>query len=177
MKTTQKIKKTPGEGFEINNAAIKKIVDFLFEGVNSRAKEVLILRFGMDGKKPRALSAIGNKFRITRERVRQIEVDSFKRMKKMKKPVGYKEIIDRAIEIIDFYGDFCEKRKLKEKIKVDISDLERRYLMIILNSSSRLRFQKTNKQLKAYWYQEKEKSIKKMPSLICQFFPFFMYKL
>jgi DNA-directed RNA polymerase sigma subunit (sigma70/sigma32) len=37
------------------------------------AREVLTLRFGLDGGPPRTLEQIGNNFGLTQERIRQIE--------------------------------------------------------------------------------------------------------
>ena len=33
----------------------------------------MTLRFGLDGQEPRTLEEVGNKFKVTRERVRQIQ--------------------------------------------------------------------------------------------------------
>jgi len=144
------------QGKEIEAATINEIVNFLLDKIGPRAKELLELRFGLNGKKPESLSAIGKKMGITRERVRQIENDSFQKLKKINKDDQYQAIIEKAIGIVDSYGGFCEKRRLKKMVKNDVSDLERRYLMIILNSCSYLNFQKGNRQLEAFWYDEKK---------------------
>lgn len=140
----------------ISSAVIKNIADFLLNKISPRAKQILTLRFGLNGNEPKPLSAIGAKLNITRERVRQIEVDSLKKMKKMEKPKEHQMIEKKALEIINSYGGFCEKRKLKEKIKPGLTDSERRCLMIILNSSQNLKFEKADKQLEAYWHISKE---------------------
>ena len=38
-----------------------------------REAEIVILRFGLDGQEPRTLDQVGKKFKVTRERVRQIQ--------------------------------------------------------------------------------------------------------
>ena len=38
-----------------------------------REAEIVILRFGLDGQEPRTLDKVGRKFKVTRERVRQIQ--------------------------------------------------------------------------------------------------------
>jgi RNA polymerase primary sigma factor len=43
------------------------------EELDSREAEILTMRFGLDGTKPRTLEEVGRKFRVTRERVRQIQ--------------------------------------------------------------------------------------------------------
>ena len=41
--------------------------------LSDREQTILSLRFGLDGKTPMTLAAIGKKFHITRERVRQLQ--------------------------------------------------------------------------------------------------------
>jgi len=54
-------------------AILQEEVQGILRGVsNPRAKKIIILRFGLDGKKPRTLEQIGKKIGRTRERVRQI---------------------------------------------------------------------------------------------------------
>jgi RNA polymerase primary sigma factor len=38
-----------------------------------REAEIVSLRFGLDGREPRTLDEVGKKFKVTRERVRQIQ--------------------------------------------------------------------------------------------------------
>ena len=41
--------------------------------LGDREAEILTMRFGLDGKLPRTLEDVGKKFKVTRERVRQIQ--------------------------------------------------------------------------------------------------------
>jgi len=55
----------------------------LQEALNSlsdRERHVLVLRYGLDGQEPRTLEDIGRRLGLTRERVRQIEVESLRRL-------------------------------------------------------------------------------------------------
>ncbi|HMA26500.1 MAG TPA: sigma-70 family RNA polymerase sigma factor [Solirubrobacterales bacterium] len=46
-----------------------------------RDREVLELRYGLDGRQPMTLEEVGDAFGVTRERIRQIENNSLKRLK------------------------------------------------------------------------------------------------
>ncbi len=46
----------------------------------TREREVVTLRYGIDGNEPRTLEEIGRRLGLTRERVRQIELDSLRRL-------------------------------------------------------------------------------------------------
>jgi len=45
----------------------------ILEELEPREAEILTLRFGLDGNKPKTLEEVGKKFKVTRERVRQIQ--------------------------------------------------------------------------------------------------------
>lgn len=59
---------------------IKDILDFLSQ-LDHRDARVLRLRFGLEGQDPLTLKEIGNVIGLTRERVRQIEIDSLRRLR------------------------------------------------------------------------------------------------
>ena len=44
---------------------------------------MLELRYGLDGKSPRTLDEVGRTFRVTRERIRQIENQSLRKLQSM----------------------------------------------------------------------------------------------
>jgi len=50
------------------------------EVLSDRARRVLVLRYGLDDSEPKTLEEIGRRLGLTRERVRQIEVESLKRL-------------------------------------------------------------------------------------------------
>jgi RNA polymerase primary sigma factor len=53
----------------------------LVEALEPRQREVLRLRFGLDGQGPKTLREIGERFRLTRERIRQIERQALARLR------------------------------------------------------------------------------------------------
>jgi RNA polymerase primary sigma factor len=60
----------------LRNETLRKLLATLSE----REQTVLELRFGLDGQRPRTLDEVGRTFNITRERIRQIENRSLKRL-------------------------------------------------------------------------------------------------
>ena len=50
---------------------------------------ILTERFGLNGKKPKTLEAIGKPLNLTRERVRQLQNIAIRRVKKAMKEQGY----------------------------------------------------------------------------------------
>ena len=57
-----------------------KMVYNLLDAIDEREALVLRLRFGLNGKEPLTLKQIGSEIGLTRERVRQIEVDALRKL-------------------------------------------------------------------------------------------------
>lgn len=62
------------------NDEIRRMVGLLGE-IDDRASTILRLRYGLDGDDPLTLKEIGQKIGLTRERVRQIEHETLKRLR------------------------------------------------------------------------------------------------
>jgi RNA polymerase sigma factor (sigma-70 family) len=66
---------------QVERAELKEIIEKLvLATLSPRSSRVLVLRFGLFGTKRRTLEQIGQKFSITKERVRQIETQTLKRV-------------------------------------------------------------------------------------------------
>ena len=48
--------------------------------LHERERQVLVLRYGLDDSEPKTLEEIGRRLGLTRERVRQIELESLRRL-------------------------------------------------------------------------------------------------
>ncbi|MCJ7498686.1 RNA polymerase subunit sigma-70, partial [bacterium] len=46
-------------------------------------KEIIILRFGLDNSEPKTLESIGQRYGVTRERIRQIESSALRKLRKI----------------------------------------------------------------------------------------------
>jgi RNA polymerase sigma factor (sigma-70 family) len=59
------------------HADLARLLDYL----NPREREILSLRFGLDGATPRTLDEVGRQFNVTRERIRQIEAKALTKLR------------------------------------------------------------------------------------------------
>ncbi|HKJ04841.1 MAG TPA: sigma-70 family RNA polymerase sigma factor [Geopsychrobacteraceae bacterium] len=53
------------------------------ESLSENEREILVLRFGLDDREPQTLDTIGQKFGVTRERIRQIEAKSLAKLRRI----------------------------------------------------------------------------------------------
>ena len=66
---------------EASHKILKHYIKILLGELDDKVKQIMILRYGLDGEKPRTLEEIGKMFGVTRERVRQIEIRALKTLK------------------------------------------------------------------------------------------------
>ena len=57
----------------LRDKTLRQEVSDILEELDPREAEILTLRFGLDGSKPKTLEDVGKRFKVTRERVRQIQ--------------------------------------------------------------------------------------------------------
>jgi RNA polymerase primary sigma factor len=80
----------PDEEAEITmrKETLRKILGTL----SSRERQVLELRYGLDGQHPRTLDEVGRTFNVTRERIRQIENKSLKKLRALADAVKLRDV-------------------------------------------------------------------------------------
>jgi RNA polymerase primary sigma factor len=70
---------------------LKEQLEDVLGTLSDREKKVLVMRFGLDGSRPKTLEEVGREFQVTRERIRQIEA---KALRKLKHPSRSKKLKD-----------------------------------------------------------------------------------
>jgi len=69
------------ETWLFKTVVVEVVAEALEEVLNMREREVLTRRFGFGGDEPETLEAIGDSYRVTRERIRQIESKALLKLK------------------------------------------------------------------------------------------------
>lgn len=77
----------------IISESLKEEIKEVLDTLTPKEKEVLELRFGLNGNEPSTLEAIGNKYNLTRERIRQIENKALKRINRLNSRTGLKDYL------------------------------------------------------------------------------------
>jgi RNA polymerase primary sigma factor len=64
----------------------------ILETLSARERRVLELRYGLDGQTPQTLDEVGRAFNVTRERIRQIENQSLKKLRALADAVSLRDV-------------------------------------------------------------------------------------
>ena len=77
-----------------NHAMLKEGLIEVLETLTPREQEVLILRFGLNDERTRTLEEVGQRFDLTRERIRQIESKALNKLRHPSRSKKLKEFLD-----------------------------------------------------------------------------------
>lgn len=80
-KDSELIELIPDETSEVEVLESRETVDSLLSNLTPREREVIRWRFGLDGASTRSLAEIGQKYELSRERIRQIENKAMRKLK------------------------------------------------------------------------------------------------
>jgi RNA polymerase primary sigma factor len=76
------------------NTLLRREIEDALNKLTPREREVIRMRFGLDDGNPRTLEEVGRYFKVTRERIRQIEAKALKKLKHPSKSRKLREFLD-----------------------------------------------------------------------------------
>lgn len=76
---------------KVSKELLKDALGKVLETLSPRERKVLLMRFGLEDSKPKTLEEVGKEFKVTRERIRQIEA---KAIRKLKHPTRARKLRD-----------------------------------------------------------------------------------
>jgi RNA polymerase primary sigma factor len=80
----------PDEAAEV--AMRREALRSILGALSPRERQVLELRYGLDGQQPRTLDEVGRAFNVTRERIRQIEHQSLKKLRALADAASVRDV-------------------------------------------------------------------------------------
>lgn len=98
-----------------------EIINNLFSELSDRERDVLIRRYGLHGSGKETLESIGNAHSLTRERIRQIETTSVKKLQNLQNLNDHLTTLKKVInQLLEEHGGIMEKEYMLN-ILVDFS--------------------------------------------------------
>ena len=77
---------------EAEAALRREALRSILGSLSQRERRVLELRYGLDGQQPRTLDEVGRTFNVTRERIRQIEHQSLKKLRALAEAAHVRDV-------------------------------------------------------------------------------------
>jgi hypothetical protein len=129
----------------------KKISSNLLEDLPQRVKEVISRRFGLETGERETLEAIGKSFKITRERVRQIEEAGIDKIRPG---------INNYQKVFQFFYDYFKKQGGLKKETILLSDLGgekyQEQIFFLLSLDKNFERRSESEDFSSFWVLDKE---------------------
>ena len=74
---------------ELEQENIKKVIHDILDTLTDREKEIFMLLYGIDGQPPMTMSDVSKKYKLSKERIRQIHKKGMKKLRSELMMVGY----------------------------------------------------------------------------------------
>jgi len=142
----------------------KKITQDLISELREKEREVIVRRFGLEGRKRETLQAIGDSSGITRERVRQIQASATKKIKpRLEK---HRKVFEGFSEYFKKFGGVRREESLLE----ELGRGQENELVFLLSLEGSCRRFNQDKDFYSFWAGELEsvKQAKEAIGLLCQ---------
>ena len=138
----------------------KKVTEDFLSVLSDRSKIIISRRFAFGKKRVETLEKIGNDYKITRERVRQIESDGVKKIKKNLNKFKTKKEFDK---IQSFFNAELEKSGglKREDLFLDIlgEEKQKNYIVFLLHLTDKCERLKEDNSFHALWTLDKNKVV------------------
>jgi hypothetical protein len=135
---------------------LKRLVFDMLKNLNERQRNVIIKRYNLDGKGVQTLDKIGKEYKITRERVRQIETESIGKLKENVKKYELEKVFDFVKDIIEENGGLIGEDRLVKYLFEDNGDkeLNMQIVMLVLDLDDSIQKAKESLRHKKFYFYE-----------------------
>ncbi|MBU1046608.1 hypothetical protein KKH36_02410 [Patescibacteria group bacterium] len=142
----------------------KELVQNFLSELPERSQEILIGRYGLGNSvKKHTLEAIGQKYGITRERVRQIENHSIKNIIKSDSFSNSEKYFNELLEIIESIGGIAAEKHLLEHLSNDNSEQNHIHFLFVVGNP--FYKEKGDNNFDTRWYTDKKLAIEVIKAL------------
>ncbi len=144
----QNAKKTPEQ------ASLIQTIEEMLLVLSPKEKEVMVKRFSLDSKPRLTLEKIGQKFTVTRERVRQIEKIALTKLRRTVQNSKLQSINELANICLKKNGGVATENKILAEVLLNIgsdSQLDGSIIRLSLNINLGIVKSEKNNQLHAFW--------------------------
>lgn len=131
---------------------LTNLTEMLIKSLVGREQTIIKKRFGLFDKEPMTFNAIGKEFKVTRERIRQIQEESSSTIRKQKMPSLYNDFINNAKKILKNNGNALENTAFINSLKeVYGKDVHGSIINFLLAINENFYFFSGNNFFKPFW--------------------------
>ncbi len=133
---------------------LSDIIEEMFLVLTNKEKDVIVKRFSLDNKPKRTLEYIGQKFSVTRERIRQIEKIALNKLRRTVQATRLNVVNEIANKVIAEHGGILVSKKLISEILNIIKSkepIDAQIIRLALNINAELKSSEKTNVYKPFW--------------------------
>jgi len=134
-------------------------INNLIKDLKPRQKEILVGRFGLASGEKETLAGLGDKYGVTRERVRQLEEAALEAAREnYKKEKAVKEILDAIRGHLEDYGGVRKDDVFVSEMRSALGDkkLHHWHLRFFAEISGEFYYRPSDRNYNGFWYSDRE---------------------
>lgn len=145
----------------------------LWKTLSERQQEILAGRFGLDKfKTPQTLAALGDRYGITRERVRQIEANALKTLhQKLADDSSWTHVFTQAKKYLKNLGGTAKQEDLVRYVQTFAKDLTPNQVALVISASAQFHLHPETEEYRSFYYADKP-SLQRMTQFVDQWVKF-----
>jgi hypothetical protein len=127
----------------------------MLKNLNERQRNVVIKRYNLDSNGVQTLDKIGKEYKITRERVRQIETESINKLKENVKKYNLDVVFDFVKNVIEDNGGLISEDRLANYLfEGGNKELNKQIMILILDLDNSIQKSKESLSHKKFYFYE-----------------------
>ncbi|MCL5733833.1 MAG: HTH domain-containing protein [Patescibacteria group bacterium] len=132
---------------------VNAALDGILNKLNEKQREIVVNRFGLDLREPQTLAALGERFRITRERVRQIEGSALKIISEnIKANSDLLDVLYQSQELLRKFGGVAHEEDFLREHKSSISNLDKAQINLLIEALPYFYFYEGDEDFHNFYY-------------------------
>lgn len=149
---------------------LRRLIFDMSNELSERSENIIIKRFNLDGRGVQTLNKIGEEYGITRERVRQVESESIKSLRRIGKKYDINLVFNDIRKTIEDHGGLMGEKEITSYLFNGEShdNINKQISLLILSLDDRIKVAKeTDDYNRIYFYKKEDfKKFKKIITIL-----------
>lgn len=146
---------------------VSRAINNMVVDLKPREREIMVGRFGLEDGERKTLAALGEKYNITRERVRQLESDGLKLLNKKLQDELINRVLNQAISHLENVGGIRQEDYFLNDLRYILGDKNLNYwhLRFLFEVNGKPHYYNEDDDFHGFWYLD-DKNLKQAIGLI-----------
>lgn len=134
---------------------VEQLLKPILAGLATRQRDILVRRFGLDGKEPMTLAELGSRYKVTRERIRQIETSLLAMVNEKIQTGPLAELVGYVAGYLEEQGGVRRTDLLFADVKKKFEGLSLASLTFLMEASKKFDAVREDGEYFEFWHKDR----------------------